>query len=489
MTALIFIPTYNEAENVRMIYEQIKAINLDGDILFCDDNSPDGTGKIIDEICVFDKRVFVIHREGKLGIGTAHVQGIDWAYARKYQRLITMDCDFSHSPSYIKKFIEYSKEGDIIVGSRYMEDGSLKEWNWGRKILTHVGHFLTNTLLKMPYDATGAFRLYNLDKIPQGVFHLSRSKGYSFFFESLYVLMLNGAVIKELSIHLPARTYGHSKMTLKGAFTSFLHLMDIYGTTLFKRHEFIYGDTPLIKQFNSTAQAYVKESRLNSQQVEQDWDAYWQKDRQSINVLYDAIACFYRFCIIKGALNHFIWKYFPPTSLLLHAGCGSGQVDVDISKEYRVYALDISSSALKIYKKYNPKAYDLLWADIFHLPLRDNEVDGVYNLGVMEHFTESEIQQILSEFRRVLKPGGKAIIFWPPNFGLATRFLSAASYLLNDCLRSKVKLHPDEITRIKSRDHMVGIFEQAGFGVKEYYFGIKDLWTQSVMVAEKGSVK
>ena len=158
---------------------------------------------------------------------------------------------------------------------------------------------------------------------------------------------------------------------------------------------------------------------------------------------------------------------------------------MDISKEYKVYAVDISSAALRIYKKYNPCVVELLWADIFHLPIKNNQVDGVYNLGVMEHFTESEIFQILTEFRRVIKPRGKAIILWPPNFGLATRFLCAANYLLNDVLRLKVKLHPDEITRIKSRAHMVGIFEQAGFKVKEYYFGIKDLWTHCIMVAEK----
>ncbi|MBI3601364.1 MAG: polyprenol monophosphomannose synthase [Candidatus Omnitrophica bacterium] len=237
---LIFIPTYNEVENVRVIYEQIKKLNLDADILFCDDHSPDGTGGVIDEICVQDQQVFAIHRQGKLGIGTAHVRGIDWAYAQGYQQLITMDCDFSHSPFYIKKFIELAEAGDVIIGSRYIQEDSLKEWNFYRKFLTHLGHFLTKVLLKMPYDATGAFRLYRLDKIPQGIFHLPHSKGYSFFFESLYILMLNGLTIKEFSIHLPARTYGHSKMTLKGAYQSLLHLLQMYCTTLFRRHEFIY---------------------------------------------------------------------------------------------------------------------------------------------------------------------------------------------------------------------------------------------------------
>lgn len=237
---LIFIPTYNEAENVQVIYGQIKALNLDADLLFCDDNSPDGTGKIIDEICVTDKRVFVIHRNGKLGIGTAHLCGIDWAYAHGYQQLLTMDCDFSHSPSYIPQFMQHGAEADVVVGSRYMEEGSLKEWNIYRKILTHLGHLLTDTLLKMPYDATGAFRLYHLNKIPQGVFHLVKSGGYSFFFESLYILMLNGMVIKEFPIALPARTYGHSKMDLRSVFKSFSYLITLYGKKVFKKHELIF---------------------------------------------------------------------------------------------------------------------------------------------------------------------------------------------------------------------------------------------------------
>ena len=93
----------------------------------------------------------------------------------------------------------------------------------------------------------------------------------------------------------------------------------------------------------------------------------------------------------------------------------------------------------------------------------------------------------MAEFYRVLKIRGRVVIFWPPEFGLATRFLCAANYLLNDVLHMKVKLHPDEITRIKSRDHMAGIFEKSGFKIIEYYFGMKDMWTQCVLVASKES--
>ena len=130
---LIFIPTYNEAENVENIYKQIKALNVDADMLFLDDNSPDGTGEIIDRISAADPSVHSIHRKGKLGIGSAHMDGIRWAYARGYKMLITMDCDLTHSPDYLPDFIRHSTDCDIVVGSRYMKKDSIVEWNLFRK--------------------------------------------------------------------------------------------------------------------------------------------------------------------------------------------------------------------------------------------------------------------------------------------------------------------------------------------------------------------
>ena len=107
---LIFIPTYNEADNVESIFQQLTKLDLPADILFLDDNSPDGTGKIIDKMVDNNKNVFVIHRSAKSGIGSAHQRGIRWAYSKDYEVLITMDCDFTHSPEYITDFIKHSGE-------------------------------------------------------------------------------------------------------------------------------------------------------------------------------------------------------------------------------------------------------------------------------------------------------------------------------------------------------------------------------------------
>ncbi len=232
---LIFIPTYNEVENVEKIFNDIKSLNLGADMLFLDDNSPDGTGKVIDTIAQNNPNVFTIHRSGKLGIGSAHQDGIRWAYDHKYEILVTMDCDFTHSPSYISDFINLSEKANIVVGSRYMQKDSLATWNLFRKFLTYLGHFLTVNMLNMPYDASGAFRLYNLKKINPAIFKLISSKGYSFFFESLFILYFNKITIVETPIELPSRTYGTSKMTWKDAWNSLSFLLKLYNRKLFRK--------------------------------------------------------------------------------------------------------------------------------------------------------------------------------------------------------------------------------------------------------------
>jgi dolichol-phosphate mannosyltransferase len=235
---LILIPTYNEKENAGKLCSDILALGLNLDILFIDDNSPDGTGKILDGLAEKHSNITLIHRRGKLGIGSAHHAGIKWAYGRGYKTLITMDCDFTHLPEYIPMIIENAGDNDVVVGSRYMQEKSLEGWNMLRKCMTNLGHFMTSTLLRMPYDATGAFRLYRLNKIPEAAFDLVGSQGYSFFFESLYVLRENGFRIKEMSVRLPSRTCGHSKMRYSDAWQSFKLLVAIYIRSLMDKNSF-----------------------------------------------------------------------------------------------------------------------------------------------------------------------------------------------------------------------------------------------------------
>jgi dolichol-phosphate mannosyltransferase len=471
---LIFVATYNEAENVEALFQRIRQLNLAADILFLDDNSPDGTGCIIDRIAAENPNVHTIHRSGKQGVGSAHLAGIAWAYEHGYQTLVTMDCDFTHSPERIVEFLAHAEGHEIVVGSRYMQKGSLRTWNLLRKTLTHVGHLLTTGLLRMPYDATGAFRLYRLDRIPAGVFGLVYSSSYSFFFESLYVCWLNGARIHEIPIDLPARTYGNSKMALRDALRSTTLLAHLFVKTRIDSRALLY------------AEPFTTSVQLRPTTAQKEWDAYWFEKKKPGALVYDLIAAFYRKFIIKPSLNHFAQKHFSPHAEVLHAGCGGGQVDTDIAEKLRISALDISEQALSMYRKCQPRSERLMHGSIFEIAAPESTFDGVYNLGVMEHFTEPEIHRILTEFNRVLKPGGKIVLFWPPSFGLTVRVLAAVHWVLRKIGKSEIKLHPDELTHVRSRRQVRAYLAATGFSLQNFHFGCRDLFTQAVVVGQKG---
>lgn len=236
---VVMIPTYNERENVRNMWRELSNLGIPLDILFIDDNSPDGTGAVLDEIVRTAPSVVVLHRPGKLGIGSAHLDGIRWVYDHGYTHLVTMDCDFTHSPSDIPDLLKYADNYDVVVGSRHIRKNSLDGWNLWRKCITRGGHILTSILLSMPYDATGAFRLYRLDRIPPEVFDLVTSRGYSFFFESLTILNLNKFCIKEISIVLPPRTYGHSKLRFRDMVHALTFMMTIFWIIRFDRKKML----------------------------------------------------------------------------------------------------------------------------------------------------------------------------------------------------------------------------------------------------------
>jgi len=237
---LIFIPTYNEKDNVEKLISEINNLNLENtDVLFIDDNSPDGTGQLLDSLAIRNKRLFIKHRSGKLGIGSAHFDGIMWAYENRYDRIITMDCDFTHNPSYIPKLISASENYDVVTTSRFISKDSLAEWNLFRKAMTNLGHILTRCFIQLKFDATGAFRLYKLNVIPSLLFQKVESKGYSFLFESLFVLNINQISITEIPVDLPARTYGSSKMQLKDILKSVVLLFKLSFYNVFARSKYM----------------------------------------------------------------------------------------------------------------------------------------------------------------------------------------------------------------------------------------------------------
>lgn len=469
MKPLVIIPTYNERNNVPPITEKILALNLPLDVLFVDDNSPDGTGGLLDEYAARHAFLHVLHRPGKTGIGSAHLAGLAWAEERGYQTIVTMDCDLTHSPVDIPAMLAASADADVVVGSRYMRRGSLRGWNWRRKLLTRLAHLLTRLLLGISYDCTGAFRVYRLDRLPRGVFGVVRSKTYPFFFESLFVLHVNGARIAQIPISLPPRTYGSSKMPASEPFRGIRHLFE----------------TAMLRLVNPGAfrvpsRAVEKNPALEDSQ---GWDDYWEEAGQSGNLAYKFIASIYRRLVIARRLEAAVRRTFRPGSRLLHAGCGSGQVDVGFQREMRITAVDSSVRALETYVRTVPQAEGVRHASIFDLPFPDASFDGVYNLGVMEHFERDEIIAILRQFRRVLAPEGRLLVFWPHARATSVAALGFWHTIRRRVFGSEKLLHPPEVSHVQSRAWMAEILQAGGFALETYEFDVRDFWVQAVVTA------
>jgi glycosyltransferase involved in cell wall biosynthesis len=471
---LIFTPTYNEAENIRPLIEQLLKLGLPADILVIDDNSPDGTGDIVAEMMRNNLNLKLVRREGKQGIGTAHLTALRYAKAEGYPLFVSLDADYSHKPEDIPRLLELKDTYDIVVGSRFQRESSLREWNRLRRSLTHLGHFLTQVLLRLPYDASGGLRLYRLDRIPIALFDRIESRDYEFFFESLTLFHVTGLKIGELPVDLPARTYGHSKMEIGHMVRGLLHLFRLAGKLALTRHRSKYNNRK--KKMGSPDPEVMRDM----------WDKYWDsKERELERSTYDIIASFYRNHLIKPTLNHFIRTTFAPQAELIHAGCGGGEVDTDIVRYARVTAVDISPNAVAKYRANHGAHADCMVMDIFHLSNLKRRFDGLYNLGVMEHFEEDQIRQILAEFNRTLKPGGRLVLFWPPVYGLSVIALRVVHFVLNRILRRNIQLHPPEPSKVRSRRQIRKLLDESGFDLQSFSFGIRDAFTYAVIVATK----
>ena len=194
MKTLLVIPTYNEAGNIERLLRDIFAQRLELDVLVIDDNSPDGTGAILDRL-EMELPLRVIHREGKLGLGSAHERGFDYARKHGYTHVLTMDADFAHDPSYLRAMLARAGQADVVIGSRYIEGGGLRGWSRLRRFITYTAHWCTTHLLGMPYDCTGGFRLYDVAVFDRFSYQEIRSEGYAFLIETLYHLRRIGCSI------------------------------------------------------------------------------------------------------------------------------------------------------------------------------------------------------------------------------------------------------------------------------------------------------
>ena len=453
---LIFIPTYDERENVGPMAEQLAALPIEADILFCDDASPDGTGKILDALALKYPRLSVMHRTGKLGIGSAHMEGIAYAYRHGYQRLITMDCDFTHSPSVIPQLLEAAKHADLAVGNRFLKPDSLPDWNLLRRGATHLGHLLTHSMLGMSSDATGAFRVYRLDTIPERMFSLIHERGYAFFFESMRVFYVNALRIADVPIVLPARTAGHSKMAAKDVARSITRLM----RSFLERHA-----DPGRYRLEAT-DSLLPESQGERTESNSPWLGY----------AFDVAARLYRERSNTAELLRVLQREFPADASLLFAGCGAGGVDGAVKRFGSITAVDSSQKVLKRYEKHNPGARVLPGADFAALPFSAASFDGLYSLGLPGYYDEAALAKVFREFARVLKPKGKIVFLWPHK--LATGKVKSPAERRTPAQEQSV--------RAKLRRKLEALLAGSGFRVTRYSHLSRELFFQASVVEGVG---
>ena len=215
-TSFVVIPTYNEADNINPLIEQLLALPVNLGVIVVDDNSPDGTGRLVDDWAEkYPQRVYPIHRPGKLGLGTAHIAGIRKAlYDLNASQIVTMDADFSHNPSYIPAMIEKGQQKHVVIGSRYVPGGGERFCTWKRVMLSKGANLVTRWLLGFQArDTTAGFRLYRREVLESMPLDRVFSNGYSFLVEMLFMVERRGWQVGEVPIIYEDRRFGTTKIS------------------------------------------------------------------------------------------------------------------------------------------------------------------------------------------------------------------------------------------------------------------------------------
>lgn len=228
---LVSMATYNEAGNLPGLSAEVRKFLPDCDLLVLDDNSPDGTGRLADELAAADSRVHVIHRPGKLGLGTATLAIMQYAISHGYDYLLNMDCDFSHPPRFLPALVAGMTDKDVMIGSRYIPGGGTENWPKSRLLISRTVNTLVRFLFRMPVsDASGAFRCYRVSKLRDAGLDRVVSRGYSFQQEVLFRVSRTGARLGETPIIFENRRAGKSKVNPAEAVRSLATILWLGGT-------------------------------------------------------------------------------------------------------------------------------------------------------------------------------------------------------------------------------------------------------------------
>jgi len=216
MKAIVIVPTYNEADNIANLIDKIFSVDSNLHILVIDDNSPDGTAEIVKRISEKDPRVHLIKRPGKLGLGTAYIEGFKYALANGYEAIFEMDADFSHNPEDIPRFLDALEDADLVIGSRYLTGVNVINWPLRRLMLSYFANLYTRIITGMPVrDATGGYKCFRAEALKQIDLGKVKTNGYGFQIEMNFRFWAKGFRVKEIPIVFVDRRNGVSKMNKK----------------------------------------------------------------------------------------------------------------------------------------------------------------------------------------------------------------------------------------------------------------------------------
>jgi len=359
MKIFVIIPTYNEKENIASLTGKILGLPIAAEVVVVDDNSPDGTGKLLDELKSGEKRLHVIHRPGKLGLGTAHIAGLKYAIARNADLAVTMDADFSHDPAYIPALVGAADKLDLVIGSKHMSGGRMENSPFHRRLLSIcANHFAKAALGLKAADCTAGFRCYKLSALKtvelDGIF----SNGYSFLIEMLYRLQRLNFSVGEVPIVFVDRELGISKISKDEIFKALCTVLRLA------------------------------------------WDRF-----SPVNALRKTFHTG-RYAKVKAMLG---------PGKTLDIGCGR-PCECMPDQAFLRYLARPGSAGLDLKEIKGP--YEFFRGSVTAMPFKDGELDNVVAMEILEHI--KEVPEALAEIKRTLKPGGILVMSTPDNSFLWT---------------------------------------------------------------------
>jgi SAM-dependent methyltransferase len=225
-------------------------------------------------------------------------------------------------------------------------------------------------------------------------------------------------------------------------------------------------------------------NNLNSQSSQ--WEEYWKKQKAASQV-YGRIASFYRKFVIAPSVQRTLESFLFPGALILHAGSGSGEIDVLLPPKWKLIAIDFSSEAVRRHRQTflnHCLVSDSVQADLFRLPFRDGQFMASFNLGVMEHFDDDDVIRALNELRRVTSNEGRLVLYWPPIWGPTVIVLHSIAFILKVLGKSNIQLHPPEINLFRSKKHCRDLLRAANLEPVKFIYGPTDMFTHMIIIAK-----